>query len=395
MSSSRELFLKHLAQTSDFPLCLEIERAEGNYLCARDGKKYLDLISGISVSSLGHSHPEIVAAVQKQAATNMHLMVYGEYIISPQVELATLLCKYLPASLSSVYFVNSGTEATEGALKLAKRFTGRTNIVSFKHSYHGATHGSLSLGGSEEMRNAFRPLLPDITRIDYNNVEQLNAIDENTAAVIIEPIQAEAGVIVPEAGYLQKVRERCTKVGALMILDEIQTGYGRLGKLFAMEYFDVMPDIVLLAKGFGGGMPLGAFVSSEKIMGSLRNDPVLGHITTFGGHPVCCAASLAALKVLTSGELMQQVPEKSGLFKQLLSGSKKIKAIRGEGLMLALPLNDFDQVQKVITRCLEKGLIVDWFLYNNSSIRISAPLTITTAEIELACQVMLEAIEMD
>lgn len=392
MSSTRQLFLQHVAQTSDFPMSLEIQRAEGNYLYDIEGKKYLDLISGISVASLGHSHPQVVEAVKKQAETNMHLMVYGEYVIGPQVELATTLAQYLPPSLSSVYFVNSGSEAVEGAVKLAKRFTGGTEIVSFKNSYHGSSHGALSLGGDEDMRNAFRPLLPGMVRLDYNCPEQLTAIDKHTAAVIIEPVQAEAGVVVPQAGFLQQVRERCTQTGTLLIFDEIQTGYGRLGKLFALEKYGVIPDILVLGKAFGGGMPLGAFVSSIEIMTCLRNDPVLGHITTFGGHPVCCAASLAALRVITGGALMQEVEQKSTLFKQLLSGHSHVKEVRGEGLMLALQLASFEAVQQVIGRCLEKGVIVDWFLYNNSAVRISAPLTITEEEIRTACAVITGAL---
>jgi acetylornithine/succinyldiaminopimelate/putrescine aminotransferase len=393
MSSTRQLFLQHVAQTSDFPIALEIERAQGNYLFDANGKQYLDLISGISVASLGHSHPHIVEAIQKQAATNLHLMVYGEYVIGPQVKLATALSKHLPGHLSSVYFVNSGSEAIEGAMKLAKRYTGRTKIVSFKNSYHGSSQGALSLGGDENMRNAFRPLLPGMVRLDYNRVDQLHEIDTETAAVIIEPVQAEAGVMIPDKNYLQQVKQACEKAGALLIFDEIQTGYGRLGKLFALEYFDVSPDVLVLGKAFGGGMPLGAFVSSASIMQCLRNDPVLGHITTFGGHPVCCAASLAALEIITSSGLMQEVEKKSELFKSLLPAGGKIKAVRGAGLMLAVQLESFEAVQEVMRYCLEHGVIVDWFLYNSSAIRISAPLTITEEEIRRACEVLSKGIE--
>lgn len=393
MSSIRQLFLKHLAQTSDFPMALEIERGEGNYLIDKNGKKYLDLISGISVSNLGHSNPIIVEAVKKQAETNMHVMVYGEYVIGPQVELATELAKYLPKNLSSVYFVNSGSEAIEGAMKLVKRFNGRTKLVSFHNSYHGSSHGALSLGGNESMRNAFRPLVPEIVRLNYNELESLNAIDNSTAAVFVEPVQAEAGVIFPENNFLGKLRERCNEVGALLVFDEIQTGYGRLGKLFALEYFNVIPDVLVLAKGFGGGMPLGAFIASEEIMSCLKNDPVLGHITTFGGHPVSCAASLAALKLIGETNLLEEVEAKGNLFKKLLSEIKGHNGVRGNGLMLAIQLNNFDQVQQVIAKCLEQGLIVDWFLYNDSSIRIAAPLTITELEIKHACSILKKSIE--
>ncbi len=388
MSSIRQLFLNHVAQTSDFPMGLEIVRGEGNYLIDVNGKKYLDLISGIAVSNLGHSNPAIVNAVVEQAKTNMHTMVYGEYVLGPQVNLATKLASLLPSNLSSVYFVNSGSEAVEGALKLAKRYTGRSKIISFKNSYHGSTHGALSLGGDEERRNAFRPLLPEMCRIDYNDLDQLSAIDDTTAAVIMEPIQAETGMTLPEKGYLEKVKELCTKHKALLIFDEIQTGFGRTGKLFAFEKHNVIPDVLLLGKAFGGGMPLGAFISSNEIMKSLRNDPILGHITTFGGHPVSCAASLAALTILCETSLVKDVYEKGKLFTSLLLSNKKIKEVRGTGLMFAVQLNDFDQVQNVIKQCLEKGIILDWFLYNNSSVRIAPPLTITNEEIQVVCNTL-------
>jgi acetylornithine/succinyldiaminopimelate/putrescine aminotransferase len=388
MSSTRELFLKHVAQTSDFPMALEIVKGEGHYLIDVNGKKYFDLISGISVSSFGHSNHSLVYAVKRQAETNMHTMVYGEYVLSPQVELAKRLSKFLPENLSSVYFVNSGSEAVEGAIKLARRFTGKSKLVSFNNSYHGSTTGALALGGNEDMRNAFRPLMPDVVRIDYNKTELLDCIDEHTAAVFIEPVQAEAGCIVPDKTFLEKARELCTLHGALLVFDEIQTGYGRTGKLFALNYFNVVPDVLLLGKAFGGGMPLGAFISSQRIMGVLKNDPVLGHITTFGGHPVSCAASIAALTLLTETELVYRVKSKSKLFTDLLSANKKIKEVRGIGLLLALQLDSFEQVQQVIHAALEKGVIVDWFLYNNSSIRIAPPLTITEKEIKEVCEVL-------
>lgn len=384
MSSNRQLFLQHVGQTSDFPMALEIVRGEGNYLIDKNGKKYLDLISGISVSAFGHGHPAIVNAVQQQAAENMHVMVYGEFVLSPQVQLATKLATVLPKNLSSVFFVNSGSEAIEGAMKLVKRFTGRTKIISFHNSYHGSSHGALSLGGNENQRNAFRPLLPEMIRLRYNEFSDLDQITAETAAVFIEPIQAEAGVIVPDTNYLKELRKKCTETGTLLVFDEIQTGFGRGGKLFAFEHFGVVPDVLVLAKGFGAGMPLGAFISSVEIMKSLRNDPVLGHITTFGGHPVSCAASLAGLDLLVQTDLLSLVSSKEKKFIDGFRSNKKIKSYRSYGLMGAVQLDNFDQVQKVIADCIEQGLITDWFLYNDSAIRISAPLTITNDEIDFA-----------
>ncbi|HLP10336.1 MAG TPA: aspartate aminotransferase family protein [Flavobacteriales bacterium] len=386
MSSNRELFLKHVAQTSDFPMALEITHGDEHFLFDVNGKKYLDLISGISVSNFGHANHSIVYAVKRQAENNMHAMVYGEYVLSPQVELAKRLAKHLPANLSSVFFVNSGSEAVEGAIKLVRRYTGRTKIISFNNSYHGATTGAMALGGGEEMRNSFRPIMPDIVRIDYNKPELLDCIDEHTAAVFMEPVQAEAGCIVPDKAYLEKVRDLCTQHGALLVFDEIQTGYGRCGKLYALHHFNVIPDVLLTAKAFGAGMPLGAFISSPQIMSCLKTNPVLGHITTFGGHPVSCAASIAGLTLLTETELVYRVKSKGKLFTDLLSANKKIKEVRGLGLLLAIQLNDFDHVQKVIHAALEKGIIVDWFLYNNSCVRIAPPLTITENEIKEACE---------
>jgi acetylornithine/N-succinyldiaminopimelate aminotransferase len=392
MSSTRELFLKHVAQTSDFPMGLEITHGDDHVLIDANGKQYLDLISGISVSNFGHANHSIVYAVKRQAEKNMHAMVYGEYVLSPQVELAKRLAKYLPPNLSSVFFVNSGSEAVEGAIKLVRRYTGRTKIVSFNNAYHGSTTGAMALGGDEEMRNSFRPIMPDIVRIDYNKPELLDCIDEHTAAVFIEPVQAEAGCIVPDKAYLEKVRDLCTQHGALLVFDEIQTGYGRCGKLYALHYFNVIPDVLLTAKAFGAGMPLGAFISSPQIMGCLKTNPVLGHITTFGGHPVSCAASIAGLTLLTETELVYRVKSKGKLFADLLSANPKIKEVRGLGLLLAIQLDDFDHVQKVIHAALEKGIIVDWFLYNNSCIRIAPPLTITEKEIKEACEKLNELI---
>jgi len=390
--TQRQLFLQNIAQTSDAPLMLEIERAEGVYLHSTSGKQYIDLIAGISVSNLGHCHPQVVAAVQHQAAQYMHLMVYGEYVYSPQVALATLLTQHLPSTLNNVYFVNSGTEATEGALKLAKRYTGRTELVAFKNAYHGSTHGALSIMGSEFFKQNYRPLLPDVRHLSYNNFEHLSQITTRTACVVVEPVQAEAGIIVPEAGFLEALRQRCTDVGALLILDEIQTGYGRTGTLFAFEQSGIVPDILLLAKGMGGGMPLGAFIASQNIMAVLTNNPVLGHITTFGGHAVSCAASLATLQILLTENYIQEVRSKEALFKDLLV-HKEIKAVRSCGLMIAVEFTDFAFTKKVIDRCIQKGVITDWFLFADNCMRIAPPLTITAQQIADACSVICQSID--
>lgn len=391
MSGTRELFFRHLAQTSEFPMGLEIERAEGIYLIDTDQKKYVDLISGIAVSNLGHSNPEIQAAIIEQVKKNMHVMVYGEFIQSPQVNLATALTALLPESLSSVYFVNSGSEAVEGALKLAKRFTGRSEFISFNKSYHGSSNGALSLIGDRSMQQGFFPLLPGITRIDFNDIEQLNKITNAHAAVFIEPIQGEAGIRIADAEFLKALRKKCSETGTMLIFDEIQSGYGRTGKLFAFEHYNIVPDILLLAKGFGAGMPLGAFIASEKIMACLKNDPILGHITTFGGHPVSCAASLTALKIISENDLLKKITEKELRFKSRLI-HPQIKEIRGIGLMLAVQLSDFDFVQKVIRHCIELGLVSDWFLFCDSALRIAPPLTISLEEIDQSCDILLMAL---
>jgi acetylornithine/N-succinyldiaminopimelate aminotransferase len=385
MFKNRQLFLKHLGQTSLSPLLLEIERAEGVFLYGPSGEKYLDLISGVSVSNTGHRHPKVVGAVKEQVDLYMHLMVYGEMIQSPQVKYAELLAGSLPPSLGCVYFVNSGSEAVEGALKLSKRFTGRSKIVSFENSYHGSTHGALSIQGSEEFRNAFRPLLPDTFRARFNDMESLEIIDEKTACVILEPVQGEAGVIWPEKGFLEMVRQKCSETKSLLIFDEIQTGFGRLGNMFALEMFGVVPDILLLAKALGGGMPLGAFISSGEIMSSLTSNPPLGHITTFGGHPVCCAAGLASMRVLSEEKLIESCSGKSKLFRDLLHHDL-ISSIRGEGLLLAVRLNKPEYVKMAISRAPGFGLILDYFLFCNDSFRIAPPLTISGEEISLACR---------
>lgn len=393
MISQRQLFLQHVGQTSDFPLQLEIDRAEGIYMFDRNGKSYIDLISGVSVSNLGHLHPEVVKAVKEQSEKYMHLMVYGEYIQSPQVEYARLLSDYLPKTLSSVYFVNSGSEAIEGALKLAKRYTGRSEIVAFKNAYHGSTHGALSVMGNEEFKNAFRPLLPQVNFINFNKEEELELITEKTACVLVETVQGEAGIRIPQNNYLQKLRKRCDEVGALLILDEIQTGFGRTGNLFGFEEFNIEPDIFTIAKGMGGGMPVGAFVSSNEIMSSFKTNPILGHITTFGGHPVSCAAALASLKVLTSHNIIGDVKRKGELFRKNLN-HPEIKEIRGIGLFMAVELRDYDQVKKVIDIAVEKGLVTDWFLFHDSAFRIAPPLIITDQEIKKACEILNESIEL-
>ena len=391
MLTQRQLFYNHLAQTSETPLALEIERAEGIYLFDVSGKSYMDLISGISVSNVGHCHPKVISAIQNQLEKYLHLMVYGEYIQSPQVKLAKLLSDQLPEKLSSVYFVNSGGEAIEGAMKLAKRYTGRTEIISFKNAYHGSTHGSLSLMGNEEFKNAYRPLLPDIKQLAFNNINDLQNITTKTAAVFVETIQAEAGMVMPEGDYLNQLQIRCNKVGALLVADEIQCGFGRTGKLFAFEHYNFIPDILCLAKGMGGGMPIGAFIASKMLMHSLTNNPILGHITTFGGHPVCCAASLATLNVLLDDKLIEQIEQKEKLFRALLK-HPLIKSIKGKGLLLAIEFENFEQNKKIIDNCILKGIITDWFLFQPSAMRIAPPLTITEKQITEACNTILSCI---
>ena len=392
MISQRQLFLQHVGQTSDFPLQLEIERAKGIYLYDTNNKSYIDLISGVSVSNIGHLHENVVEAVKKQAETYMHLMVYGEYIQSPQVEFAEKISKLLPGELNSTYFVNSGSEAIEGALKLAKRYTGRTEIISFKNAYHGSTHGALSVMGNEEFKNSFRPLLPDVKFLSFNSEEELKNISGKTACVLIEPIQGEAGIRLPEGDFLKKIREKCDETGTLLIFDEIQTGFGRIGKLFASIEYDVIPDIMTIAKGMGGGMPVGAFISTHEIMSCLKTNPILGHITTFGGHPVSCAAAVATLDVLTNDNIIEDVKRKGDLFRKHLN-HPQIREIRGTGLFMAVELKDFNQVKKVIDKSVEKGLITDWFLFHDSAFRIAPPLIINDNEIIEACNILNESID--
>jgi acetylornithine/succinyldiaminopimelate/putrescine aminotransferase len=388
----RQLFLQHVAQTSAFPLMLEIDSAQGMYLHNKGGKTYLDLIAGIGVSCLGHKHPAVVEAIKSQADRYLHTLVYGEFVLAPQVQLAELLATQLPAPLESVYFVNSGTEATEGAMKLAKRYTGRAEIISCKKAYHGSTQGAASLMWPKDFTQAFHPLLPGVRHIEYNCESCLQDITTQTAAVVVETVQGEWGVRPPTHDYLKKLRQRCTEVGALLIFDEIQAGYGRTGTLFAFEQYDVIPDILLLAKGMGGGMPIGAFVASREVMLALSDKPILGHITTFGGHPVSCAAGLATLQTLLSTDYIQQVKQKEALFLELLK-HPGIREVRSAGLWMAVEMVDFDFIQAVIKRCLEAGLLTDWFLFNDRSLRIAPPLIITEEQIRWACEVILNAVE--
>jgi acetylornithine/succinyldiaminopimelate/putrescine aminotransferase len=383
----RHLFLTCQAQTSSAPFGIEIVRAEGVYMYGPEDKRYIDLIAGVSVSNTGHCHPDVVAAVREQVSKYMHLMVYGEYIQSPQALYAAKLVSLLPENLSNIYFVNSGSEANEGALKLAKRYTRRQEIIGFRNAYHGSTHGALSLTSDECYRNAFRPLLSDVRLLDFNNFGHLSQISERTACVIVEPVQGEAGAIVPEEGFLQSLRQRCSQTGTLLIFDEVQTGFGRLGKLFAFEKYDVVPDILTLAKSLGGGMPLGAFISSKTIMDSLQTNPALGHITTFGGHPVSCAAGLASLNVILSDELTSSVASKAALFRKLLDDAD-IEEIRGEGLLMAVELGKTERLMKFIRLAYENGIATDWFLYNSSSFRIAPPLIIDEAQINETCCIL-------
>ncbi|NDK56681.1 aspartate aminotransferase family protein [Pontibacter sp. BT213] len=390
--SMRQLFLKHQAQTSDFPLMIEVEKAEGVYMYGANGERYLDLISGIGVSNVGHRHPRVVNAIKEQLDKYMHLMVYGEFVQAPQAKLAEALTNTLPSQLNNVYFLNSGTEAVEGALKLAKRYTGRTELISCRNAYHGSTQGALSVNGSESFKNAFRPLLPDVRHITYNHLPDLQHITTRTAAVIVETVQGEAGVRVPENDYLKHLRARCTEVGALLILDEIQCGFGRTGTFWAFEQFGIEPDILLCAKGMGGGMPIGAFIAPQEIMAAFKTDPILGHCTTFGGHPVSCAASLATLQTIQQENLLDGVATKAELFKKLLV-HPRIKEIRNCGLMMAAEFESFDVLKAVIDQAILNGVLTDWFLFCDNSMRIAPPLTITETQIEEACEVILRSIE--
>ena len=389
--NQRELFFRHVAQTSAAPLGLEIVKAKGSILYDVHGKKYIDLIGGISVANVGHRHPKVTEAIKKQVDAYLHIMVYGEFVETPQVQYAKLLTDHLPHSLNSVYFTNSGAEAVEGAMKLAKRVTNRTRIMAFNNSYHGSTQGALSIIGSEYWRNAFRPLLPGIVHHDYGSFDALDEITEQTACVIAEPVQAEAGIVAPPMSWIQALRKKCTEQGALLILDEVQTGFGRTGKLWGFEHFGIIPDILILGKALGGGMPLGAFIADKELMDALTDNPVLGHITTFGGHPVCCAAGMAAMKVLLEEKMIDSVREKEQLFISSLV-HKKIKAVRSFGLWIAVEFDSFDVNKKVIDSCIENNLITDWFLFASNCLRISPPLMISKKQVTEASRKILHAI---
>jgi acetylornithine/N-succinyldiaminopimelate aminotransferase len=394
MFSDRQLFRQFLAIPTLKPLGLNIVSAQGIYLTDREGNQYIDLVSGVTVSNLGHHHPAIIQAIKDQADKYLHLMVYGEYIQSPQVRLAKALADKLPSQLNNVFFVNSGSEAIEGALKLAKRHTGRTEIVAFRNAYHGSTHGALSILGNEYFKNSFRPLLPGIRLMEFNSFEDLAMITDKTACIIAETIQAEAGVILPDEGFLDAVAERCRKTGALLVIDDVQMGFGRTGKLFSIEHYGITPDILVLAKALGGGMPLGAFISSKEIMQSLMTDPVLGHITTFGGHPVCCAAGLASFDLLCNSGIITEVGDKGDLFFDRLSSHPQVKEIRYKGLMLAVELNSAKQTEELGRILLENGIVIDIFLFRPEAFRISPPLIITNDEIEKSCHIILKCLDL-
>lgn len=392
MISNRALFLKNTAQTSSSPRLFEIVKAEGVYLYGPKGERYVDLVSGFNVSNIGHRHPQVIAAIQQQLEKYLHVTVYGEFIQAPQVAFATELLKTLPSSFGSVYLTNSGAEAVEGSMKIAKKFTGRRQIIAARNAYHGSTQGALSLIGNPAYHQAYAPLLPEIDFIEFNNISSLALISEQTAAVIVEAIQGEAGVQVPTVEFMQALRRKCDETGAILIFDEIQTGFGRTGKMFAFEHFEIVPDVLMLAKGIGGGMPLGAFVARKEIMDVIKDNPMLGHITTFGGHPVSCAAALASLRVIQNEKLLETVDAKAALFRKELD-HPKIKEIRGKGLMMCLQLETFDQVYQVSTFCAEKGVMIDWYLHCETALRVAPPLTISDDEIKHACGIIREGLE--
>ena len=389
--SLRQLFLRHVAQTSPAPLALEIEKAEGIYLYGKNGEVYTDLISGISVSNVGHRHPKVLRAIHQQLDKYMHLMVYGEYVQSPQVILAQKLASVVPG-LDSVYFVNSGTEAIEGAIKLARRATGRTKIFSFKNAYHGSTTGALSLMSDEYFTTPFRPLLPDVYHLTPNEHTAIQQIDDETAAVFVEIIRGEAGAENTDSAFMHALREQCRSKGALFIADEIQTGFGRTGPFFASQGINIKPDIIVMAKGMGGGMPIGAFMSSRELMSTLSDNPVLGHITTFGGHPVCCAASIATFDIIQELKTEEIIPELETIVRETLV-HPAILQISGKGLLLALSFKSQEFAQKVIAECINNGVITDWFLFAPHKLRICPPLTITSEQLLAACTIVLQSIE--
>jgi acetylornithine/N-succinyldiaminopimelate aminotransferase len=392
MMNYRQLFLQHNAQTTFFPLLLEMERAEGVYIWDVNGKRYFDLISGIAVSNVGHGNKKVIEAITNQAQHYMHLMVYGEFVQGPQVLFAQKLCGLLPQNLQNVYFVNSGAEAIDGALKLAKRYTGRYKTISCKNAYHGSSQGVLSIMGSETYKQAYRPLIPGNTLIEFGNFDDLNLIDDTIACVVIETVQGEAGVRTTSAEYFFALKSKCEKNGVLLVLDEIQCGMGRTGKMFAFEHYGIIPDILCLSKSLGGGMPIGAFISSVEIMHSLADKPMLGHITTFGGHPVCCAAGMAALQFVIDEKLIDEVKEKEMLFRSKLV-HPKILEIRGIGLLMSLQFDSFENNKKIIDCCIKNGLISDWFLFCDNAMRLAPPLIISHQEIDEACEIILKSID--
>lgn len=392
MLSNRQLFLHYLAQTSPEPMMLEVSSAKGIYLFSPAGEKYIDLIAGVSVSALGHSHPEIIKSVKAQIDKNMHLMVYGEMVQSPQVRYARALCGALGKGFEKVYFVNSGTEAIEGAIKISRKFTSRTEIISFVNAYHGSTMGALSIMGGTKYKNGYYPLIPDTRQLNFNCPEELENITPKTACVIVEPIQAEAGVVLPANSFLQKTRDRCNETGTLLVFDEIQTGFGRTGELFSFQKYKVKPDIIVLAKSLGGGMPLGAFVSSDTIMKCLSNNPALGHITTFGGHPVSCAAGFTTLNIIQKNSLHKATLKKEQIFRKNLI-HPAIKEIRGTGLLMAIDLGTPEMMHRTVKMALKNGLITDWFLFCDTSIRISPPLNISEDEILTSCRILIKSLE--
>ena len=392
MISNRELFLKNTAQTSSSPRLFEIVKAEGVYLYGPNGERYLDLVSGFNVSNIGHRHPKVLTAIQEQLEKYLHVTVYGEFIQAPQVQFATKLLDILPDSFGSVYLTNSGTEAVEGAMKIAKKYTGRRQIIAADKAYHGSTQGALSLIGNPAYQEAYAPLLPEIDFIRFNDLDSLDSITQQTAAVVIEAIQGEAGVRVPTIAFIQALRKKCDETGTLLIFDEIQTGFGRTGKMFAFEHFGIVPDILMLAKGIGGGMPLGAFVAAKEVMDVIKDNPMLGHITTFGGHPVSCAAALASLRIIQEEKLLNTVDSKAALFRKELK-HPKIKEIRGMGLMMCLQLESFEQVYQVSTFCAEQGLMIDWYLHCETALRVAPPLTISEEEIKQACKIIRQGLE--
>lgn len=389
--SQKEDFLKYQAPTSPYPMLLEVSHAKGNYIFTTDGKKYLDFVAGVSACTLGHCHPKVVETIQKQCETYMHVMVYGEYVQKPAVDFCKLLAEHLPENLNTTYLVNSGTEAIEGSVKLAKRATGRTQLIAAKNAYHGNTQGSMSLMGYEERKQPFRPLLPDVDFIEFNNESDIQKITHRTAGVVLESIQGGAGFIEPQNDYLVKVKRRCEEVGALLIIDEIQPGFGRTGTLFGFQNYGFVPDIIAIGKGMASGLPVGAFVASNELMKLLSHSPKLGHITTFGGNPVIAAASLATLKELLTTDLMAQTVEKEKLFRKYLQ-HPLIESLNGRGLMLAIILQSAEMADFVVNYCQDKGLIVYWLLFERRAVRLSPPLTLTEAEIEIGCEIIIEAL---